>query len=126
MTTLAQGAQFAGYRIEELAGGGGMGRVYRARQQRPDRLVALKVISPDIAQDGEFRQRFQRESEIAAAIEHPHVIPVYEVGEENGLPFIVMRYVGGNDLRRIAEGGLDPAEAVNLVDQVAGALDAAH
>ena len=96
---LAAGTRFAGYVIEGVAGQGGMGVVYRARQLRPSRLVALKVISPALAGDSEFRDRFAHESELAASIEHSNVIPVYEVGEESCLLYIVMRYVEGTDLR---------------------------
>jgi hypothetical protein len=97
---LASGERFAGYVIEGLAGRGGMGAVYRAGQLRPSRIVALKVISPELADDSGFRERFTRESEIAASIEHSNVIPVYEVGEESDRLFIVMRYVEGTDLGR--------------------------
>jgi predicted Ser/Thr protein kinase len=126
MASLAAGSVFAGYRLEEMAGRGGMGVVYRARQLRPDRLVALKVITPDYAQDPIFRQRFERESEVAASLEHPNVIPVYEVDEVDGLLFIAMRFVDGHDLHSLIRAGLDPQSAVRIIDQVAGALDAAH
>jgi predicted Ser/Thr protein kinase len=126
MASLAAGSVFAGYRLEEMAGRGGMGVVYRARQLRPDRLVALKVITPDYAQDPIFRQRFESESEVAASLEHPNVIPVYEVNEVDGLLFIAMRFVDGHDLHSLIRSGLDPQSAVRIIDQVAGALDAAH
>src|SRR5665213_3673391 len=105
---LAIGMQFAGYVIEGVAGQGGMGVVYRARQLRPSRIVALKVISPGLATDSEFRERFTHESEIAASIEHSNVVPVYGVGEESDLLYIVMRFVEGTDLRAViaAEGRL--------------------
>src|SRR4051794_36850274 len=120
------GSTFAGYRIESVAGRGGMGVVYRARQLRPDRVVALKVIVPELAGDADFRARFDRESELAASIEHPNVIPVYEVGEEGGALFIVMRYVEGTDLRMLIHHGLTPVRAARIVQQVGSALDAAH
>jgi hypothetical protein len=126
MAVLAPGSVFAGYRLEAIAGRGGMGVVYRARQLRPDRLVAVKVIAPDFAQDPVFRQRFERESELAASIEHPNVIPVYEVDEVDGLLFIAMRFVDGADLHTLIGDGIDPASAVRILAQVAGALDAAH
>jgi len=102
--------------------------VYRARQRRPDRLVAIKVVTPELAADPEFRARFERESATTAEIEHPNVIPVYEVGEDRGLLFIVMRFVPGTDLGQLAGRGqqLDPARAARLVFQVAEALDVAH
>jgi serine/threonine protein kinase len=122
------GSELAGYRIEGVLGRGGMSVVYLARHQRLDRRVALKVLAPDLAEDERFRERFIRESRIAAGLEHPNVIPVYEAGEADGLLFIAMRYVRGTDLRSLikAEGSLDPARVVHLLSQVAGALDAAH
>jgi serine/threonine-protein kinase len=105
-----------------------MGVVYRARQQRPDRIVALKVISPEFAADPAFQARFERESQIAAQIEHPNVIPVYAVGDEAGALYIAMRFVVGTDLRATLTqaGRLEPQRAAAIVDQVAQALDAAH
>ncbi|HLL87406.1 MAG TPA: protein kinase [Thermoleophilaceae bacterium] len=128
MAELSPGAEFAGYRIEDVAGRGGMGVVYRARQRRPSRVVALKVIAPDLARDPQFRQRFERESQMAAQIEHPHVIPLYGVGEEDGFLYIVTRFVRGTDLRGkiSAAGKLEPPVAARIVDQVADALDSAH
>jgi serine/threonine protein kinase len=125
---LTPGAEFAGYTIEDVAGRGGMGVVYRARQHRPSRLVALKVIAPALANDPDFRARFERESDTAASIEHPNVIPVYEVNDVDGLLFIAMRFVEGTDLRAmIAENGrLSPELAADLIGQIASALDAAH
>ena len=104
-----------------------MGLVYRARQRRPDRLVAIKVIAPELAADGGFRARFERESATAAEIEHPNVIPVYEVGEDEGLLFLSMRFVAGVDLRQLLaqEGRLEPERAARIVAQVP-MLDAAH
>jgi serine/threonine-protein kinase len=103
-----------------------MGVVYRARQRRPDRAVALKVLAPEVAADSGFRERFERESQTAASIEHPNVIPVYDVGEEAGLLYIAMRFVDGMDFRERI--GLSPSsdEVVSVVQQTADALDAAH
>lgn len=122
------GTRFAGYVIESIAGQGGMGIVYRARQLRPHRIVAVKVITPDLASDTEFRERFEHESEIAASIEHSNVIPVYEVGEESALLFIVMRYVDGTDLRAVIndEERLRPERAAWILSELTDALDAAH
>src|SRR5688572_11865378 len=94
---LVPGSTIGGYRIEEVVGRGGMGIVYRATQLALERVVALKVIAPELATDAAFRERFKRESRIAASIEHPNVIPVYEAGEESGVLFIAMRYVEGTD-----------------------------
>ena len=93
---MLEGAHIAGCRIETVAGRGGMGIVYRATQLSLGRPVALKLIAPEHAADADFRERFQRESRMAAAIDHPNVIPVYEAGEEDGRLYLVMRWVGGH------------------------------
>ena len=125
---LSAGAQLGGFVIERVAGRGGMGVVYRAKQLRPSRTVALKVVSPEFAGDADFRSRFEHECEIAASIEHSNVIPVYEVGDAAGLLYIAMRYVEGTDLRAVitTEGRLSPARAGGILSQLAAALDAAH
>jgi Protein kinase domain/Domain of unknown function (DUF4440) len=125
---LEPGAKFAGCRIEAVAGRGGMGVVYRATELSLGRPVALKLLASERADDPGFRDRFERESRMAAAIDHPNVIPVYAAGEENGLLYLVMRYVGGTDLQALmrARGSLEPARAASIVAQVAAALDAAH
>src|SRR5215208_1329581 len=128
MADLAPGTVVAGYRVEGVLGRGGMGVVYRATQLSLDRPVALKAIAPELAGDATFRERFKRESRIAASIEHPNVIPVYEAGEGEGLLFLTMRYVEGTDLKALlqADGTLEPPRAARLVAQVAAALAAAH
>ncbi len=125
---LARGTTVAGYRVEALIGRGGMGAVYRAEEEGLSRKVALKVIAPELAQDERFRERFLRESQIAASLDHPHVIPIYQAGEEEGLLYLAMRYVEGTDLARLLaeEGALEPRRAVELLSQIAEALDAAH
>ena len=122
------GIQIAGYRIEARVGRGGMGEVYRAVQLSLGRRVALKVLAPELAADDRFRRRFLRESRIAASIDHPSIIPIYESGEDGGLLYIVMRYVDGSDLATLLEreGRLEPARAMAILTQVASALDAAH
>jgi predicted Ser/Thr protein kinase len=119
---------FAGHRIEEVAGRGGMGVVYRATQLALDRTVALKVIAPGLIEDDAMRNRFVRESKVAASIDHPNVIPIYYAGEEGGVAYIAMRYVPGDDLRSLVrrEKRLEPRRAARLIAQVAQALDAAH
>jgi CHASE2 domain-containing sensor protein/tRNA A-37 threonylcarbamoyl transferase component Bud32 len=121
-------AVIGGYRMEELVGRGAMGVVYKATQLVLDRPVAVKVISPEHARDPSFQARFERESRLAASVEHPNVIPVYEAGEDDGLLFIAMRYVDGADLGVTVErlGPLAPLRAAAIMAQVAGALDAAH
>jgi len=118
----------AGYAIESVLGRGAMGVVYVARQPSPERRVALKLIAPAFAGDEMFRRRFLREATAAAAIEHPHILPVYAAGESNGILFIAMRLVDGPDLREILRGsGVLPLErVVSIVGQVGEALDAAH
>lgn len=125
---LDAGTLVGGYRIEALVGRGGMGVVYRARQLALDRPVALKLIAPELAREEGFRERFEREAKLAAALEHPHVLPVHEAGEVEGLLFLAMRYVDGRDLSALLadEGQLEPARAASIVAQVAEALDAAH
>ena len=127
-TELADGDEFAGYRIEQRLGRGGMGILYLALEPGLERRVALKLIAPEAAADEVFARRFAEESRIAASIEHPNVVPIYAAGEEDGVPWIAMRYVAGSDLgRRLArEGKLDPAEAVALIAQVGNGLDAIH
>jgi hypothetical protein len=116
------------YQVEELIGRGGMGEVYLARDTRLDRPVALKVLGADLAGDGRFRERLLRESRLAAGLDHPNVVPIYEAGDAEGRLFIAMRYVEGTDLRALLRrhGALGPDRALALGGQVAGALDAAH
>ncbi|AXE83597.1 serine/threonine-protein kinase [Streptomyces sp. Go-475] len=122
------GQQIAGYRIEQEIGRGGMAVVYRARDLRLERTVALKLLAPELARNDTFRRRFTHESRAAAAIDHPHIVPVFEAGETDGVLYIAMRYVAGSDLRHVLdrEGPLPPATAVRVAAQVASALDAAH
>ena len=128
MAEVTIGSTVGGYRIEAVAGEGGMGRVYRAVQVALHRPVALKLIVPELADDPDFRARFERESLLSAAIDHPNVIPVYEAGEADGRLFIAMRWVEGTDLRSLISrtGPVPPARVVAIGEQVAAALDAAH
>ena len=125
---LTPGATFAGHRIDEVIGSGGMGIVYRARHLALDRERALKVVAPRLSADHRFQERFKRESRLAAQVEHPNVIPVHHAGEEGGHLYLAMRLVDGVDLRRLVEasGPLDPARAVRVLAGIAGGLDAAH
>jgi streptogramin lyase/predicted Ser/Thr protein kinase len=122
------GSTLAGYRIDSLIARGGMGVVYRATQLALDRPVALKVIAHELADDEKFRRRFLSESRLAARLEHPSVVPVYDAREEDGELIVSMRLIEGGDLRKLIdrEGQLEPGRAIHLLDQVAEALDAAH
>lgn len=114
--------------IESVAGEGGMAVVYKARQQNLDRTVALKVMSPGLADRSDFRSRFEREWKVAAALEHPNVVPIMWAGEAHGRLYIVMRFIEGETLReRLAAcGRLEPGLAVEVLEQIAGALEMAH
>ena len=127
-STLGIGSEVLGYRIEALAGQGGMGVVYRAHDQRLNRTVALKLIAPDLALDERFRERFAREAELAMALEHPNVVPIHDAGKFDGQLYLVMRFVEGTDLRSLLreEGALEPRRGLSIVSQIANALDAAH
>jgi serine/threonine-protein kinase len=122
------GSEFAGYRLEGLIGHGGMSIVYRAQHLRLERTVALKLLMPELSQDESFRERFMRESRLAAALDHPNVIPIYEAGDADGVFYIAMRYVGGSTLKAVldSEGPLSPDRTASIMSQVASALHAAH
>jgi ABC-type branched-subunit amino acid transport system substrate-binding protein len=122
------GTTFANYRVKSLIGRGGMGVVYLARDLSLERPVALKLIVPELLEDEEFRARFLREPKLAASLDHPNVIPIYEAGEHDGQLYLAMRYVRGTDLRAELEreGKLSPERTIEVLSQVAGALDAAH
>jgi predicted Ser/Thr protein kinase len=123
------GTEIAGFKIESVLGRGGMSVVYLAEQTRLARKVALKLLAPEIAgRDPSFRERFLQESHLAAALDHPNIIPIYDAGEENDFLYIAMRYVEGRDLGQILEheGGLGLGRTMFILEQVSGALDAAH
>ena len=129
LTEFRAGSVLAGYRLEKQVGRGGFAVVFRALDERLGRPVALKILSPALASSSpEFRRRFIVESRAAAAVDDPHIIPVYEAGEADGVLFIAMRYVAGGDLRQVLEreGALPPDRAADFVSPVASALDAAH
>ena len=128
MAELGPGTVFAGHRIEAVAGRGGMGVVYQATQLALDRTIALKVIAAGLLDDQTVRNRFVRESKVAASIDHPNVIPIYYAGEEHGIAFIAMRYVPGDDVRSLVRrvGPLPPERAAHITAQIGSALDAAH
>ena len=127
--TVGPGSTFAGYRVEALIGRGGMGVVYRATDLSLERPVALKLIAPELAEDERFRRRFLKEPRLAASLDHPNVIPIYEAGEHDGQLYLAMRYVEGDDLKtraRAASARSRPSARCGCSAQVADALDAAH
>jgi serine/threonine-protein kinase len=122
------GDEFAGYRMRAVLGRGGMSVVYQAENLRLSNVIALKVLAPELAADNVFRARFLEESRIAASLNHPNVIPIYDMGSSDGLLYIAMRYVSGTDLRQMIKkrGRLQPETALFLLGQAARALDTAH
>src|SRR5579863_7631657 len=120
--------QVGSYRLESLLGSGGMGEVYKAHDTRRDRHVALKLLPGALSGDQEYLKRFRRESNVAARLRDPHVIPIHDFGEVDGQLFIDMRLVDGADIGTLLEtnGLIAPLRAVYLISQVAEALDAAH
>jgi serine/threonine protein kinase/DNA-binding beta-propeller fold protein YncE len=128
MGDIAIGSTVAGYRLDALIARGGMGVVYRATHLGLERPVALKVIARELADREGFRERFLRESRIAARLDHPSIVPIFDSRELDGELIVAMRLVEGGDLRKLIDrrGPLPPAEALALLGQVADALDAAH
>lgn len=127
-TVSREGSRFGPYELRSLLGKGGMGEVYEAYDTVKDRTVALKLLSPDLAHDLTYQERFRRESRVAARLREPHIIPIHDWGEIDGVLFIDMRLVAGDDLRTTlgAQGPMAPSRAVAIVAQIASALDAAH
>ena len=125
---LQSGSVVGGYRIDGLIGRGGMGVVYRATNVALNRIYALKVLAPELAEDEQFRERFKRETRIAASLHHPNIVGIHYAGEHEGLLFFVMDYVTGTDLHEVllTQAALEPTRAVDLLEQFASALDAAH
>jgi tRNA A-37 threonylcarbamoyl transferase component Bud32/CheY-like chemotaxis protein len=122
------GRVLAGYRIEERIGRGGMGIVYRAEHLKLRRRAAIKIIAPELAESEGFHDRFNREARMAAALQHPNIVTVYDAGEEDGLLYLAMQYIEGSDLSTVLrnQGRLRPYRALDVCRQVAAALDAAH
>jgi serine/threonine-protein kinase len=125
---VASGSQVGGYRIERQIGRGGMGVVYRAHHIRLDRPAAVKVLAPELSSNDDFRERFMRESQIAAALQHPNVLAVYDAGEQDGLLYLAMQLIDGSDLRSELEeeDSLTGERSIGVLSQVGAALDAAH
>jgi len=125
---LSPGSTFAGYEVDSVVGAGGIGILYRARQVRLDRPVALKLVEPDVARDPVIRERLRREARMVAALEHPNVVPLYAAGEEDGTVYIVTRWVEGTELGSLIQrdGPLEPGRAARTAAQIASALELAH
>src|ERR1700680_577218 len=127
MDALQNSTVVAGYRIDGALGEGGMGTVYRATQLSLERVVALKVLTAELSSDPDFRERFRREGLLQAALDHPHIVTVYEAGAADERLFLAMRMVEGPTLKElIVRHQLDARRALRLLTQVAEALDAAH
>src|SRR5437899_2780923 len=114
---LALGDEFAGFRIVDTIGRGGMGVVYRAEHLTLGRQVALKVLAPELAADSSFRNRFLREARLAASLDHPNILPVFDAGQENGILYLAMPLVEGSDLRRLIneEGSLEVEPTLSIL-----------
>jgi serine/threonine protein kinase len=125
---LSPGSTFGGYQVESVVGLGGIGVLYRARQLRLDRPVALKLVEADVARDPVIRERLRREARAVASLDHPNVVPLYEAGEENGTVYIVTRWVDGTELGTLLhrDGPLSPRRAAGTAAQIAAALELAH
>jgi serine/threonine-protein kinase len=125
---LSPGSKFAGYEVESVVGLGGIGVLYRARQLRLDRPVALKLVEADMARDPVVRERLRREARTVAALDHPNVVPLYEAGEEDGTVYIVTRWVEGTELGTLIHdgGAFEPRRAARTAAQIADALETAH
>src|SRR5881398_1940980 len=125
--TLAAGTRLGPYEIATLLGMGGMGEVYRARDTRLERTVAIKVLRERLGDDPQFRERFDREARTISQLEHPHICALYDVGRQNGTSYLVMQYLEGETLAsRLDDGPLPMDQAITLAIEIADALDKAH
>ncbi len=124
---LAEGQMLGQYRIEAPMGQGGMATIYRATQSRLGRVVAIKMLHPAFVQDAAFLTRFEREAQIVARLDHPHIVPVYDFSDYNGQPYLVMKFIDGTTLKQLIESGpVAPAEIIRVLTPIADALDYAH
>src|SRR5262245_46905325 len=124
---LNPGTRLGPYEIVAAIGAGGMGEVYRARDPRLQREVALKVPSPEVARDAHLRARFEREARAVAALNHPHVVTVYDVGESAEIPYIAFEFIAGTTLeQRLRRSRLDVRDAIDIAVQIASGLAHAH
>ncbi len=125
---LSPGSTIAGYEVEAVVGSGGIGILYRARQLRLDRPVALKLVDAEVARQPVVRERLRREARTVAALDHPNIVPLYEAGEEDGTLYIATRWVDGTELGAVIrrDGPLEPRRAARIAAQIASALEVAH
>jgi serine/threonine protein kinase len=124
---LAPGARLGPYEIVSLVGAGGMGEVYKAKDTRLDRTVVIKILPPQLANDPQFRERFDREAHTISQLDHPHICALHDVGEQSGTAYLVMQYLEGDTLAdRLAKGALPIDQALQIAIQIADALDKAH
>ena len=124
---LTAGTRLGPYEIQSPLGAGGMGEVYRARDTRLERTIAVKILPEALAADPQFRERFNREARTISQLDHPHICALYDVGEHGGTAYLVMQYLEGETLSsRLRHGALPAAEALTVAIQIVGALDAAH
>jgi serine/threonine protein kinase len=121
------GQMIGQYRVLEFLGQGGMASVYKAHHPKLDRVVAIKMIHPQYVTDANFIGRFEREAQIVAKLEHPNIVPVYDASEQDGMPYIVMKYIEGKTLKDVLnDGALEDADTLHVITQIAAALDYAH
>lgn len=121
------GQMIGQYRVLEFLGQGGMASVYKAHHPKLDRIVAIKMIHPQYVTDANFIGRFEREAQIVAKLEHPNIVPVYDASEQDGMPYIVMKYIEGKTLKDVLhDGALEDADTLHVITQIAAALDYAH
>src|SRR5437764_108639 len=124
---LPPGARLGPYQIESALGAGGMGEVYKARDTRLDRIIAIKILPEALAGDPQFRARFDREAHTISRLDHPHICALYDVGDHHGTSFLVMQFLEGETLEaRLKKGPLPLKEALTVAMQIASALDKAH
>ena len=125
--SLVSGTRLGPYEITAPLGSGGMGEVYKARDTRLDRTVAIKILPPQLADDPQFRERFDREARAVAALNHPHICILHDIGSQDGVDYLVMEHLEGETLaRRLEKGPLPLNQALEYAIQIADALTAAH
>ena len=125
--SLAPGVRLGAYEVLGLIGAGGMGEVYKARDTRLDRTVAIKVLPEALAADPQFRARFDREARTISSLNHPHICTLYDIGRQDGVAFLVMEYLEGQTLaERLTKGALPPDQSLRYAIEIAHALDTAH